>query len=398
VSPRRGLPARYGAESAIFRLLALLVGHFRLILVLALAIGDGLAWMAARPLSRATSAAVTAPAGLLREGNAVLNGSFSISLLLGPALAGAVVASGGTQAALLINVGLFLLMAVALVTAELPMPVQSEGSSRRRVRAAAAYVRAHRPVRVLIVMQAVAVMFFTITIPVEVVYAQHSLHAGAAGYGLLLSAWGGGAVVGSLAYARWRSAETRPLVVLSAASIALGMAAMAAAPDLGVALVGARSHLAEASTRLAVAVGYPGSSVAFAQLLSGMERSGLIEREVRGKRTYRIRLGPVTIAGPGGLGGAGGLGHRRDAPLPLRGGGRLWAPVPPPARADAPLCAPDRREPGRSRRASKSPGSVPAAANGSDRRTARPARHRARAARRASACPRGGRSRGRGRC
>jgi hypothetical protein len=53
-----------------------------------------------------------------------------------------------------------------------------------------------------------------------------------------------------------------------------------------------------ASTRLASAVGYPGSSVAFAQLLSGMERSGLIEREVRGKRTYRIRLGPVAMAGP----------------------------------------------------------------------------------------------------
>jgi hypothetical protein len=45
-----------------------------------------------------------------------------------------------------------------------------------------------------------------------------------------------------------------------------------------------------ASTRLAEAVGYPGSSVAFAQLLSGMERDGLINREVRGKRTYRITL------------------------------------------------------------------------------------------------------------
>jgi hypothetical protein len=48
-----------------------------------------------------------------------------------------------------------------------------------------------------------------------------------------------------------------------------------------------------ASTQLAAAVGYPGSSVAFAQLLSGMERSGLIKREVRGKRTYRITLGPA---------------------------------------------------------------------------------------------------------
>lgn len=45
-----------------------------------------------------------------------------------------------------------------------------------------------------------------------------------------------------------------------------------------------------ASTKLAEAVGYPGSSVAFAQLLSGMERDGLVAREVRGKRTYRITL------------------------------------------------------------------------------------------------------------
>lgn len=49
-----------------------------------------------------------------------------------------------------------------------------------------------------------------------------------------------------------------------------------------------------ASTRLAEAVGYPGSSVAFAQLLSGMERDGLILREIRGKRTYRITLSPAT--------------------------------------------------------------------------------------------------------
>jgi hypothetical protein len=54
-----------------------------------------------------------------------------------------------------------------------------------------------------------------------------------------------------------------------------------------------------ASTQLAAAIGYPGSSVAFAQLLSGMERSGLIEREVRGKRTYRISLGLTHAAGAG---------------------------------------------------------------------------------------------------
>jgi hypothetical protein len=56
-----------------------------------------------------------------------------------------------------------------------------------------------------------------------------------------------------------------------------------------------------ASTRLAEAVGYPGSSVAFAQLLSGMERDGLIVREVRGKRTYRITLADGAAAARPGL-------------------------------------------------------------------------------------------------
>ena len=58
-----------------------------------------------------------------------------------------------------------------------------------------------------------------------------------------------------------------------------------------------------AAAVLADGVGYPGSSAAFAQLLSGMERSGLIERQIRGKRTYRIAaVGQAGLApaGPGG--------------------------------------------------------------------------------------------------
>jgi hypothetical protein len=57
-----------------------------------------------------------------------------------------------------------------------------------------------------------------------------------------------------------------------------------------------------ASNVLADAIGYPGSSIAFAQLLSGMERAGLIEREIRGKRTYRILLAEGAAAPPGAAG------------------------------------------------------------------------------------------------
>jgi hypothetical protein len=98
-----------------------------------------------------------------------------------------------------------------------------------------------------------------------------------------------------------------------------------------------------ASTRLAEAVGYPGSSVAFAQLLSGMERDGLIVREVRGKRTYRITLangaaarsglaarlaagagpgaairpGPPAVSGSGGRAELDGNGRRLPSPAAM---------------------------------------------------------------------------------
>jgi hypothetical protein len=63
-------------------------------------------------------------------------------------------------------------------------------------------------------------------------------------------------------------------------------------------------HAGKASTVLAATIGYPGSSIAFAQLLTGMERAGLIQREIRGKRTYRIIPGPAApppgaVAPPG---------------------------------------------------------------------------------------------------
>jgi hypothetical protein len=82
-----------------------------------------------------------------------------------------------------------------------------------------------------------------------------------------------------------------------------------------------------ASTRLAEAVGYPGSSVAFAQLLSGMERDGLIAREVRGKRTYRITLADGVAAARAGL--AAGLAGAGPGPGP--GGGPTAASRPGPA-------------------------------------------------------------------
>jgi hypothetical protein len=88
-------------------------------------------------------------------------------------------------------------------------------------------------------LQAMAVAFFTISVPVEVVFAEHTLHKGAGGYGALLSAWGAGAVVGSAAYARWHALPPRALVGLGAAAVGIGFVVMAAAPTIAVAILGA---------------------------------------------------------------------------------------------------------------------------------------------------------------
>ena len=75
--------------------------------------------------------------------------------------------------------------------------------------------------------------------PVEVVFVQHSLHAGAAGYGGMLSAWGVGAVAGAAIFARWRGRPMRELIVGGAGCLAVGFPVMAVAPSLAVAVVGA---------------------------------------------------------------------------------------------------------------------------------------------------------------
>ncbi|MGN6870333.1 MAG: MFS transporter [Solirubrobacteraceae bacterium] len=241
LSARAVLPVLHWLEAAIFVVLAWVASdHFSVVSVLILAFLDGVLALTARALTRAATVSVTAAAGLLREGNAVSNAAFSVCFMFGPGVGGALVAAGSTSIALLVNAGIFALIGLILATARgLPEPAPEHSEAKGRVRAAFAYVREVPEISRLLILQAVGVLFFTISIPVEVVFAQHSLHAGAAGYGGMLSAWGAGAVAGAGVYARWRRRPNRELIVGGAASLAVGFALMAAAPTLAVAIVGA---------------------------------------------------------------------------------------------------------------------------------------------------------------
>jgi len=237
-SPRRVLPALYALEALLFGALAWVASRFSLPAVLALTVADGAVATAARALANATRVEVLKPVDLLHEGNALINTLFSLSFLAGPLIGGAVVALGGTVSALLANCALFALMALSLATANLPRS-GADGPKGGRLRASLAHARSDRGLLVLLGLHGIGLVFFTISMPVEIVYVSHSLHAGPAVYGALLSAWGGGAVAGSGIYAHWRRGQPTTLITTSAAVIGIGFALMAVAPSIAIALVGA---------------------------------------------------------------------------------------------------------------------------------------------------------------
>jgi hypothetical protein len=233
------LPALYVLEGILFGVLAWMTARFSLVPVLALSLADGIVAIVARALARTATVNVLRPANLLHEGNALTNVVFSVCFMTGPLIGGLVVVAGGTVAALLVNCVLFVAIAAILATASGLTEVPPAEESKGRLRAAFKYVGHDRALRWLLLLQGAGVVAFTISVPVEVVLAQHSLHAGAAGYGAMLSGWGAGAVVGSAAYARWRRRSPRALLALSGAALGGGFALMAGAPSIAVAVVGA---------------------------------------------------------------------------------------------------------------------------------------------------------------
>jgi len=238
-APGKVLPALYAVEAVLFAVLAYVSHHFSVAAVLVLALADGVIAATARSLATATRTEILKAVDLLPEGNALSGFGFSGAYMAGPVIGGIVVAAGGTVAALLVNSGLFAACAFFLAITVLPGAKSESGSIWDRMGRGIAHVRSDRVLSRLLIIQAVGLCIFTITIPVEVVYAQHTLGAGPGGYGLLLGVWGAGAVAGSVVYARFRRRSAPVLITSSAVSLAIGFTVMTLAPSLPVALCGA---------------------------------------------------------------------------------------------------------------------------------------------------------------
>ncbi|MBH0121071.1 MFS transporter [Rhodococcus sp. CX] len=158
----------------------------------------------------------------------------SCSRMIGPAVAGLVIAAGGLGVCFLLNAASFVAVVASLLrldVSQLNLSPQA-GRARGQLREGLAYVRRSPDLAVpLLMMALVGCLAFEFQVVLPVV-AEHVLTAGAGGYGFLTAAMGAGSVVGGLVIATWGRTGVKPLVV-TALAFGVAMAAAAAAPNLG---------------------------------------------------------------------------------------------------------------------------------------------------------------------
>jgi MFS family permease len=159
----------------------------------------GLARTVFNPTVRAAFPSVVGGGDLTRA-NALISGTFSTSIMVGPALGGLLVASIGVDAAFLADAATYLVSAILLSRVPLPRPrreSEEEEGFVRELRSGFGYLIGARIPLAIVVGAFLTILTINATVPAEVFLAKETFGTGDAGYGLLVSLWGGGMVLGS---------------------------------------------------------------------------------------------------------------------------------------------------------------------------------------------------------
>jgi len=137
--------------------------------------------------------------GDLTRANAIISGTFSFSVTVGPALGGVLVATVGVELAFLLDALTFLASAVLLSTIRLPAPGRDgvDEGFFAELRAGFGYLASARVPLAIVAGAFLATLTANAAIPAEAFLAKDTFGAGDIGYGLLASLWGGGMILGS---------------------------------------------------------------------------------------------------------------------------------------------------------------------------------------------------------
>lgn len=236
ISATAVLVSIYVLEALLFGALAIISRHFSEALTFGLVACDGVLAITAKALTRSAAASQLLESGLLRQGNGILNLGVMISTAGAPVIASVMIAWRGAGTALAIDAGTFVVAALAIGTASgLRIESDSEAGFKGRLRAGFDVLRTRVAVRRLMIGIACAIMLCSVPVPVDVVFAERTLHAGATGYGLMLMSWGVAMIAGGAVFGRATETRLVKLLGVSTAVIATGYAGLALAPSLAVA-------------------------------------------------------------------------------------------------------------------------------------------------------------------
>ncbi len=158
--------------------------------------------------------------------------------MIGPAVAGILIATVGEGVCFLVNAASFVAVIGSLVTLDLTKlnPTPPTPRARGQLREGFRYVRRTPELAVpLLMMAAVGCLTYEFQVSLPVM-ASRGLHVGSTGFGFMTGAMGFGAVLGGLLVAARGKIGVRPLVV-SAAGFGVTMSLAALAPSLPVELI-----------------------------------------------------------------------------------------------------------------------------------------------------------------
>ena len=228
------------------------------------------------------------PERQLSPANALTQGAQQIMGLVGPALAGAMIALVQTGPAFVIDAVSFGVAAFALllIRGGRRHAGPDAGGERPGVLSTiAGGVRAawaDPPVRSMVLLTAAFNFAFTGPISVGLAFlADHRFNGGSAAFGILFSAFGGGAVIGAIAAGSIRPHRLGAIVMGIAAVLGIGLALIGLAPSLPVALV---------------IIGVMGVLIGFINVQAIAWLQSRIPQDLRGRVMSLVTLGSVGLA------------------------------------------------------------------------------------------------------
>ena len=234
------------------------------------------------PVRQSFMVELVADRGHLSSAIAMNSAMFNGARLIGPTLAGLLIARAGEGACFAINGASFLCVIVALGCMRLRPAVRSAGPATMvwaDLRAGLAYVHGHKPIRsalLLVLFGSITGMSSAVLLPV---YVHETLHRGSEVFGLLAAAPAAGALVGvALLAARTGVGHLIRMIGVASVLFPCGLAAFALVRE---------PHWAA----LCLAVVGCGVMLAFASCQTLLQ--GLVDEDKRSRVTSLLALAPL---------------------------------------------------------------------------------------------------------